>query len=256
MTNKLKDKYTKVLEKIINTHIAEQDNIIFVLIGITSYINIDKFTNNICDITTFDKEGNLEIFNNKWFESIFSKIAANNTYQILSHQQYASINAYLNDYYFNDRIVLVYDNLRVLYPINENDYIEKTDDTGSDTRPETLPVYQAEQKKIKGHYYYSFKSFNDNFRKVPFFSHKKELSFPQTNDDESNAQTLDIISDPYGIDIFVNECLETNNFKKQVYVKSSGINILNESQKGTLQELNYLLSYFGGGVHIKKGRSH
>ncbi len=252
MTNKLKDKYTKVLEKIINTHIAEQDNIIFVLIGITSYINIDKFTNNICDITTFDKEGNLEIFNNKWFESIFSKIAANNTYQILSHQQYASINAYLNDYYFNDRIVLVYDNLRVLYPINENDYIEKTDDTGSDTRPETLPVYQAEQKKIKGHYYYSFKSFNDNFRKVPFFSQKKELSFSQTNDDESNAQTLDIISDPYGIDIFVNECLETNNFKKQVYVKSSGINILNESQKGTLQELNYLLSDFGGGVHIKK----
>ena len=255
MIGKLKDSYTKVLDNIIKTHIAKQDNIIFVLIGISPYINIDKFTNNICDITTFDKEGNLELFNKKWFESIFSKIAANNTYQILSHQQYASINAYLNDYYFNGRIVLVYDNLRILYPIKENDYIEETDNTGSEIRPEALPIYQAEQKKIKGHYYYSFKSFDGNLRKVPFFSQKKELSFSQTNEEEPNAQTLDIISDPYGIDIFVNECIETNNFQKQVYVKSSGINVLNKSKSNTLQELNYLLSYFGGGVHIKKDKA-
>ena len=243
--------YTYAFEKIIKKHTATNTNSIFVLCGITPYIQIEKFNDHVTDKDTFDKEGNLDLFSAAWFGKIFPKLISATTFQILSHQQYASINEYLNEDFFKDRIIVVYDNLRTLYPIAKESYIEKTDDTGAEKRPDEMPVYQAEQIKVGDHYFYSLKHFNDSLKKESFFSIKKELSHTQmtANDD---ICILDVISDPYGIDVLVNECLEEDNFQKQVLVKVSDKNILNKATSKILQEFNYLLSRFAGGIYIQR----
>ena len=119
MGNKLKDICTYVFEKIIKKHTVTNTNSIFVLCGITPYIYMEKFNDHVTDKDTFDKEGNLDLFSSAWFGTIFPKLMPATSFQILSHQQYASINEYLNEDFFKDRIVVVYDNLRTLYPIAE-----------------------------------------------------------------------------------------------------------------------------------------
>lgn len=57
------------------------------------------------------------------------------------------------------------------------------------------------------------------------------------------SYVLDIISDPYGVDVLVNECLESGIFSKKVYVKVSGKNVLNKTTLNTLQELNHLFNH-------------
>ena len=173
MSNKLKNIYTNAFDNIIKKHIRTKANTIFVLAGITPYIYLENFTECITDQTTFDKEGNLDLFTPTWFGKVFPKLMAATTYQILSHQQYASINEYLNEDFFKDRIVVVYDNLRSLYPIKKDEYIEKTDSNGSEKRPEAMPVYQAEQLKIGEKYFYSLKHFNDDLKMEPLFSIKR-----------------------------------------------------------------------------------
>lgn len=251
MGNKLKDIYTYVFEKIIKKHTVTNTNSIFVLCGITPYIYMEKFNDHVTDKDTFDKEGYLDLFSAAWFGTIFPKLMSATSFQILSHQQYASINEYLNEDFFKDRIVVVYDNLRTLYPIAKENYIEKADSTGTEKRPDKMPVYQAEQMKVGNHYFYSIKHFNDNLKKEPFFSMKKELSYTQMTTN-SDICFLDVISDPYGIDVLVNECLEEDNFQKQVFVKISDKNILNKATSKILQEFNHLLSRFAGGIYIQR----
>ncbi len=254
MMSMIKNIYTDAFVKIIKKHTEAKTNTIFVLAGITPYINMDKFSDYVTDKDTFDKEGNLDLFSQAWFGIVFSKIVTAPTFQILSHQQYASINEYLNEDFFKDRIVVVYDNLRSLYPISKDEYIEKTDATGTEKRPDKMPVYQAEQLKVGQHYFYSLKHFNDDLKKEPLFLIKKEL-FLTPMGTNTNRQILDVISDPYGIDVLVNECLEEENFQKQVFVKVSDKNILNKTTLMTLQKLNHMFSRFAGGIYIQREES-
>jgi len=254
MNSKIKNIYTDIFEKIIKKHTEAKANTIFVLAGIASYIHMEKFSDNVTDKDTFDKEGNLDLFTQAWFGIVFPKIMAATTFQILSHQQYASINEYLNEDFFKNRIVVIYDNLRSLYPIDKDEYIEQADTTGTEKRPDKMPVYQAEQLKVGQHYFYSLKHFNDDLKKEPLFLIKKGLSLTPMGTN-TNKQILDVISDPYGIDVLVNECLQEENFQKQIFVKVSDKNILNKTTLMTLQKLNLLFSRFGGGIYIQREES-
>ena len=250
MSDELKNKYTKAFDTIINKHIKDKPNTVFVLVGISPYIHLENYVDNITDQATFDKEGNLDLFTLNWFVNVLQKLTSASTYQILSHQQYASISEYLSVNDIEDRIVVVYDNLRSLYPIKGAEYIEKADANGTEKRPDGMPVYQAEQLKVGEKYFYSLKLFNDNLKKKPLFSNKKEMI--SVDSIPSQAYVLDVISDPYGIDVFVNECLENKDFSRNVYVKLSGKNVQNKTTIDTLKELNQLLGCFGGGVFILK----
>lgn len=247
MSKDLENKCTSILDKIIQKQVCVKANTIFVFTGITPYINIGSYTDHITDFASFDLDANDEIFNRNWFGAIFSNLMAAQSYQIISHQQFAYINEYLSDDFFKDRILIVYDNLRSLFPLKKENYIEINNESSNEERPEELPVYQADQLKINDGYFYTLKIFDDNFDRKPFFSVCKELTASST---ENEAEVLDVISDPYSIDGFVNQCIAENDFKKRVFVKVSGKNILNKTTHKTLQELNNLLNKFGGGVFI------
>lgn len=247
MSKDLENQYTTALDKIIQKQVSVKANTIFVFTGITPYIGLETYAEHITDLASFDMDGNEEIFNRNWFGVIFSKLMTAQDYQIISHQQFVYINEYLSDDFFKERILIVYDNLRSLFPLKKENYIENNTESANEERPEGLPVYQADQLKINDSYFYTLKAFDDNFDRKPFFSVCKELTSSST---ENEAEVLDVISDPYAIDCFVNQCISENDFKKQVFVKVSGKNILNKSTHKTLQELNSLLSKFGGGVFI------
>ena len=247
MNQNLGDKYTTVLDKIIQKRVEEKANTIFVFTGITPYICIENYAEYITDLYTFDKDGNNSLFSREWFGTIFSKLMIAQNFQILSHQQFAYINEYLSEDFFKERVLIVYDNLRSLFPLSKDNYIESTNEYTNEERPEGLPIYQAEQLKINDNFFYTLKTFADILDKRHFFGIQKELTSASAQD---NAEVLDVISNPYAIDAFVNHCIADDNFSKQVFVKVSGKNILNKATHKTLQELNHLLAKFGGGVYI------
>ena len=242
MSKDWENKYTTTLDKIIQKQVSVKANTIFVFTGITPYIGLESYAEHITDLASFDMDGNEEIFNRNWFGAIFSKLMTAQDYQ-----QFAYINEYLSDDFFKERILIVYDNLRSLFSLKKENYIENNTESTNEERPEGLPVYQADQLKINDSYFYTLKAFDDNFDRRAFFSVCKELT---SSSAENEAEVLDVISDPYAIDCFVNQCISENDFKQQVFVKVSGKNILNKSTHKTLQELNSLLSKFSGGVFI------
>jgi RecQ family ATP-dependent DNA helicase len=255
MKSKIKAIYTESLCKLIEKQIAVKSNTIFVFTGISDYINIEDFSENITDYSSFEKEGNSDFYNREWFGTIFAKLMMQQTYQILSHQQFAYISEYLAEDFFKDRALIVYDNLRSLFPIHQNDYLEGSKsiyDESNEERPENLPIYHAEQMKIGNEYYYSLRKFNDLLDKIPFFSLRKDITECGS---DIKGEILDVISNPYAIDGFVNSCLKNFEFNKNVFVKISEKNILNKATHKTLKELNHLLSKFKGGIYFLKEES-
>lgn len=247
MNRSLEEKYTLVLDKIIQKQVEVKANTIFVFTGITPYIKLENYTEYVTDLSTFDKEGNDMLFGKEWFGTVFTKLTIAQGFQIISHQQFAYLNEYLSEDFFKERVLVVYDNLRSLFLLSKENYIEHRDEYTNEERPEGLPIYQAEQLKINENYFYTLKNFSDNFERRPFFTLKQELELANSQDE---VEVLDVISNPYAIDGFVNQCILEDNFGKQVFVKVSGKNVLNKAIHTTLQEMNHLLGEFGGGVYI------
>lgn len=225
MSNLLKDTYTAVFERIVKKYTTTKPNVIFVLVGIDPYIYLDKFQMHITDAETFNKEGNMKmLYTPTWFSCILPRLLESSTFQILSHQQFASINEYLAAEIFKDRVVVVYDNLRTLYPLSKVDYLERTDANGSEQRAEAMPCYHAEQLKIGDAYYYSLRWFDDSIAKMPFFTERRKLTPKQGASD-----VIDVISDPCALDIIVNDCARKGDFGKVVYIKLSEKNELSRA---------------------------
>ena len=249
MNHSLKSICTERLEKIVGKHCTDRPDPVIVLAGTEPYIDMERFSGKIADPGTFGTEGDFTVSDKGWFSRTMQGLSEAGEYRILSHRQFASLGGYMQDNPLAGRAVIVYDNLRTLYMIGKEDYIEAADARGDEVRPEGLPCYQAEQFKIKDSFYYSLNGFDDSLAKEPLFTSSKGLSRAEGPADPS-ARILDVISDPYSIDIFVNDCIVSGDFGVKVYVKISGKNILSQATLRTLETVNYLLSLSGGGIFI------
>ena len=176
-----KEYFSKRLSSIIKEQTTNKENALFVLNGISSYIDIDLFKEAIADPSTFNLEGNKEVYNNAWFSQIFTKINTTQSYLILSHQQYAYIIEIITPDFFKERTIIINDNLRSLFPISENDYIEDNSLDGLCTRSENLPQYQAEQFKIGNDFFYTLKKFDEKFNVINFFPNYKKIEENKDN---------------------------------------------------------------------------
>lgn len=219
---------------------------IFVITGLSDYIDIFKYEDNIADVATFDEEGNNTYFDKDWFFRIFTKLGSAEDFLILSHQQYAYIIENLNNDFFKDRVIQIYDNLRSLYPIHKEDYIEKVSEDGLDIRSDAMPIYQCEQFKIGEHHYYSLKRNDENYKNIPFFDEEKSLV--DADFQYSNDMVIDVSTNPYAIDYFINECLNSQDFTKRYVIKTYQKLPLNRDIEKGLRLANHLLSLSGGGI--------
>ncbi|MDE6018699.1 MAG: hypothetical protein K2G85_07795, partial [Muribaculaceae bacterium] len=248
--SKISDVFTSDFECIVSETLKELPNPIFVVSGLSEFINFFKYEDHIADVATFDEEGGADFYDRTWFMKIFGVVGASTSYTILSHQQYAYMIEYLNVDFFSDRVFIVFDNLRSLYPLHHDDYVEITSGEKQDMRSPKMPVYQAEQFKIGKRYYYSLKYHDESAKLIPFF--KKKLRLSRSSFKYSNNDVVDIATNPYAIDYFINECLEAKNFSKNYVIKSYIKQPLNNRINDTLEKANKVLSQFGGGIYLQK----
>lgn len=224
-------------------------NPIFIISGLTNYIDFFKYENHIADINTFDEEGNSDLFDKQWFSQIFTRLVSATDYLIVSHQQYAYIIENLNAEFFAGRTIMVYDNLRSLYPLIKDDYVESTSEDGLELRPDGMPVYQTEQFKIGDKYYYSIKTIEEGVKKIPFFKTEKQISL--ANFDYANESVVDIATNPYAIDYFINDCIAKKDFSGKYVIKTYSKQPLSQDIEQQLRLANNLLSISGGGIFFQ-----
>jgi ATP-dependent DNA helicase RecQ len=241
-----KQLYSELIFKNIDSHKSDKANQIFVIFGQANLLNFENRENVIADLVTFNLEKDEHEFNKEWFSRIFTTLNQTKEYHLLSFSQFSYLINYIDPSFFTDRVIMLKDNLRQLFPIDKQDYLEKDEKENIELRPDNLPIYQAEQVAVNGKYYYSVKTPINSFNSIDIFIESKELSFSNNQDLES----IDVSSDPYSLDIFVNECIEQDNFTKQAVVKFYNKQPLNPAILDILKKLNSLLNEFGGTLFI------
>ncbi len=240
--------YTKKFLERIQKESLNKENIIFVIIGQTELISVEQIIDEIDDNGTFKIHGNESAFNKEWFTEIFTKLNSKKKYHILSYPQFSYLINYIDSSFFKDRVVILKDNLRHLFPIKKEEYFEEITDENIEKRPEKIPIYQAEQIQINDYYFYSVKMPSDDFATLNIFNEQIKLE-DNINED---LETIDISSDNYALDYFVNQCIIENKLNKKVYVKIYPKQPISSSIIQTVSIINNVLNYFGGGLFEKK----
>lgn len=239
------------LEKRVNTiiknKIKNDNNLIFVFLGVSTIIKESLDSEFFADYKTFGFEQNDKTFDKVWFTKVFTTLNIEKEYHLLSFSQFSYLINYIDYSFFKDRIVIIKDNLRQLFPINENEFLEKVEDENIEKRPDDLPVHHAEQLQIKNKYYYSVKTPIDAFATENIFKSKTKL---KKSKHDVNFEVIDVSSDRYAIDTFINDCIYSNNFSKNAIVKYYSKQPLSQDILSNLEKLNYLLNQFGRELFI------
>ena len=223
---------------------------IFVFLGISEYIDINEFRENILDFNSFSVDGNESIFDQLWFaqtiNALIQPAQAGIKYKILSYAQISYIGNYMPLDIFENRIIIIRDNFRSLLPLKQELYIEQSKSENLESRPDGMPVYMAEQRKIGDNFFYSYKTLVGNFRYVNIWDSTESLS---TCTEEGDIHVIDTISDPYSIDTFVNHCLKDLDFSKKAIVKHNPKHPQDRLLLSKLENLNSILKEFGGEIY-------
>ncbi len=240
--------YSNKIIETLTDQSSRKTNQIFVLLGQTELIDKAKLIDNITDADTFHLNDNEELFDKKWFTIVFTKLNSEKQFHLLSYAQFSYLINYIDSSFFKTRVIIIQDNLRQLFPISENEYLEESSDENIETRPEKIPVYQAEQIQIKDYYFYSVKTFNDDFTTINLFEEKTEL----VESDSSDYENIDISSDQTALDFFFNSCILENNLQKNAIVKIYPKQPVNSSILKNVEKVNYVLNLFGGSLYLLK----
>lgn len=247
----IKEYLTGYVKSQLEAKAIENSKPIFVFVGIEQYVDMGVFDKYIVNNATFSLHGNKSLFTHSWFAEVFSTLNAvldNPTipYSILSFAQFSYLVNYIQPDFFKSRLILVRDGFRSILPLAKEDYLEKTGQENIEERNEAMPTYMAEQFQVAGNYFYSIKLPVEEFKTLEIFTEHRVL---QLLSDDKTHLVIDTVSDPYGLDIFLNQCLIEENFNKVVIVKVFKKQPMNSQAKEMLEKVNWLLGQFGGQLY-------
>jgi ATP-dependent DNA helicase RecQ len=242
----IKEFYSGLILKKIEKLKSTKTNQIFVILGQTTLFDFEIMEDLLADRDTFVLEKGEQVFNKEWFSRVFTILNQQKDYHLLSFAQFSYLTHYIDPTFFIDRVVIIKDNLRQIFPIDEKDYFEVNQNENIESRPVDLPIYQAEQLLINSKYYYSIKSLIDDFNCIDIFDEEKDISFSNNE----KLECIDVSTDPYALDVFVNECILQNNLKKEAIVKYFSKQPLNPAILANLGKLNFIMNFFGGTLYI------
>ena len=247
----IKEALTPLIKSLMEDELNKVQNPIFVFLGIEQYVNVYDFEKFIIDKESFSMNGNQEAFNIEWFNNIFTELNRvvgdpDIPYSILSFPQFSNLTSYIQPIVLLNRIIIVRDGFRSLLPLPNNEYVEKPALESIEERSEQMPIYMAEQMQIGEKYYYSIKIPIEDYKKLDVFQSQKPL---QRIAGDNDNEVIDTVSDPHGIDIFINHCLSEDNFKKKVIVKVFKKQPMNGLVMSMLEKMNWLLGQFGGELY-------
>ncbi len=240
--------YSNKTIQILTDQSSRKSNQIFVVLGQAELIDKTNLLDNITDVDTFHLNGNEEVFDKKWFTSVFTKLNSAKQFHLLSYAQLSYLINYIDSSFFKERVIIIRDNLRQLFPINKSEYLEESSDENIETRPEKIPIYQAEQIQIKDYFFYSVKTLNDDFITINLFEEKTEL----IESENSDYENIDISSDQTALDFFLSSCILENNLQKNAIVKIYPKQPINSSIIKNIEKVNYVLNLFGGSLNLLK----
>jgi RecQ family ATP-dependent DNA helicase len=220
------------------------DNSIFVLQGIGKEC-LDKFNDEVIDDkSTFLSENHAD-FDKTWFANFFAALNKPKDYHLISYAQLAYLFNYIDPSFFSDRLIIIKDNLRQLYPLPEALYLERSENENIEKRSESMPLHHAEQFKIEDNYYYALNSVCQKLTTIEL--HKEELEL-QLKDHIDNAEVIDI-SDLYELDVFFNEFIKTGE-TTTAFVKFHKKQPVNKQIESTLRKMNFFLNQLGGALYF------
>ncbi len=240
--------YSNKTIQILSEQSSRKTNQIFVVLGQTELIDKTNLLENITDVDTFHLNGNEEVFDKNWFTSVFTKLNSAKQFHLLSYAQFSYLINYIDSSFFSERLIIIRDNLRQLFPIKKSEYLEESSDENIETRPEKIPLYQAEQIQIKDYFFYSIKTLNDDFTSINLFEERTEL----IESDNYDYENIDISSDQTALDFFLNSCILENNLKKNANVTIYPKQPINISIIKNVEKVNNVLKYFGGSLNLLK----
>lgn len=203
MNQSFKERATNRLSTIIASEVASNHNII-VLLGLASYLDLSRFSDNIVDPDSFDVDGDASLFDEEeWFSRVFLTLRHDLEFFIMSYQQFVYYTTYAPNFSkFKEKVVIVYDNIRSLYPIQTQSYVERANPDNIEERPKTIPLYQAEQVLIEGNAYCSY-IIPSEYKMVKFFSRQIEIGRAEKNCD----YILEVDEHAYMLDVFLNKAI-------------------------------------------------
>lgn len=240
----MKEIMNSKLSALIDRESVGMTNPIFVFIGVESYVDMSAFAANMTDPETFFVNANASVFSKDWFTKVLTSLMTANGYRILSLAQFTYLSAYLSEDFFKDRAVIIKDPLRMLLPLDAQTVIDGGFESAADNeRSEKLPEYMAELVKVGTDYYYSVRTPMEDFKTVSLFEDTVGLEQAAPED---GFEVLDMLSDTYCLDLFINECIKSGNFNKKVTVKMHKKNTHDKGMIGRLCAANALLRSFGG----------
>lgn len=238
---KLSKYYQNRIAEIVEENKSQSD--IFVVQGVDneSVVNFDKI---ITDKNTFLSEKHSD-FSKDWFTIFFSKLANKNTCHLISYAQLTYLLNYIDVSFFLERVLIIQDNIRQLYPLDKSDYFEKIGLENIEERDPKTPLHHAEQLKFENNYYYSIKSIHQQFKTLDLHSDKKALEIQEYNNE---IEVVDI-SDLHNLDVFINDFI-SNERKTKALIKHHSKQPKNEFIKKVLEQSNAFLQLFGGGLFL------
>lgn len=248
---RIKETLTPLIKAQMEEELESTVNPIFVFMGMNDYVNMNEFDKFIVDKDSFQKNDNSQFFNQAWFAQVFTEL--NNAmanpdipYTVLSFPQFSYLISYIQPEFFKNRLIIVRDGFRSLLPLDKSEFIEKVGQENIEERNEAMPIYMAEQMQIGDKFYYSVKTPLEEFMTIDVFTEQKPLLLLPEDD---THEVIDTVSDPHGIDIFINRCLSEGDFDKNVIVKIFQKQPMNKQAKMMLEKLNWLLGQFGGQLY-------
>mgnify|MGYP005816256157 CR=1 FL=1 len=221
-----------------------KENAIFVVQGIGE-VCLNRFDDaNITDKATFLSEEHTS-FSKEWFTSFFTALNTPKDFHLISYTQLTYLFSYIDPSFFIERVVVIQDNLRQLYPLDKALYVEKEENESIEKRSDNMPLHHAEQLKIGDKYYYSLKSVSQQIETVELHQDEKTIELKDQNGDH---EVIDM-SDLYELDVFINNVIE-NPTVVIAYIKLHKKQPTNQHTETVLRKMNAFLNTFGGALYF------
>lgn len=237
--------YTREITDLVTQEAAKKVNLIFVILGQSQIIHTEAVHDNLIDSSTFKVNGSHTVFDKNWCTAMLTKLGTNKSFHLLSYAQFSYLVQYCGTSYFTERVIILRDNLRHLFPLDKAEFIEKSSEENIEKRPKNLPIYQAEQIHINDLYLYSIVAPSEKFTCLDIFKKSKKTGLTTFQ----NLEAIDVSSDQYALDYFVNKCILDNRLNKTAVLKIYKKQQLSPGLIKSIKNVNYVLNVFGGGLY-------
>lgn len=230
--------YHSKIDQCIKNH--KKANAIFVVQGInTECLNRFEAT-HITDKTTFLSEDH-KAFSKEWFTQFFTALNTPKEYHLISYAQLTYLFSYIDPSFFSDRIIIIEDNIRQLYPLDKNLFLEKEGNENIEKRSDNMPLHHAEQLKIGDQYYYSLKSVSQQIPTIQLHQEESELDL----DEPIGDYDLIDLSDSYDLEVFINNVIQGSE-QRVAFIKQHQKQPKNENAQALVRKINAFLEILGG----------